>query len=445
MQQFFFPAGLAVDPAGDVAYVTNANGVLRFDGGSVAAVRLRGCVAGAEGRCALDALDAFRGGDRALCEADAIDPRLGNCDETPFHLSGGVVEIGNFAGPPIVQSIPGAAPGSPSRRLLIPVRGDPSITWVDVVHDTSDSATLRCEGESVAIPGTAGAAGTTLVRCTGANRMSRYCSNGARTCDPSLELSLPTEPFGVALDATLGFLFVTHLSRGEVTLVDVRNPAGQSPAVVDVRTGLFDADATGLSGAFSIAPRKSGDVGGLVYVTSRNASRIATVTVSGDRLGSGPTFTMDALNRGTDNRGVVFAPDGSFAYILSRSPASLAVVDTRLRPDGRPANQVVDVVNVCSEPSQLAARVTAAGLRLYIVCFAAGEVWAMDAATRRVLEVIRVGRGPNAVAFSETAPARLLVSNFNENTIAVVDAVLGSPTEHLVLGRIGLPEVEVLQ
>src|SRR5262249_26113027 len=63
----------------------------------------------------------------AQCRWDPIDPTIVDCDETPFILPNATVRIGNFAGTTRVYRQDAA-----NRRLFVAVRGDPSVTEIDV-------------------------------------------------------------------------------------------------------------------------------------------------------------------------------------------------------------------------------------------------------------------------------------------------------------------------
>src|SRR5262249_33757133 len=78
-------------------------------------------------------------------------------------------------------------------------------------------------------------------------------------------------------------------------------------------------------------------------------------------------------------------------------------------PAGQPANQVVDVIDVCQTPSPLGLRqvlvpTVGGGQRrqtlLYVVCFLSGQVMVVDPDLGHVLDTILIGGGPNDIAFS---------------------------------------------
>jgi DNA-binding beta-propeller fold protein YncE len=122
-----------------------------------------------------------------------------------------------------------------------------------------------------------------------------------------------------------------------------------------------------------------------------------------------------------------------------------------------PANQVVDIVDVCQTPSHMGLRrfVTpgpaGAGPRtrreLFVVCFLSNQVMVVDPDVPVVTQSILVGGGPNDIAFNfgnddaEPPPLhrRAYVTNFSDSSISVIDLDPGSPTELRAIGRLGIP------
>jgi len=120
--QLYFPSGMAIDAAHGTLFVTNANADLRFCGGTLMAIDLQRF----DGALA-DFAAHTPSADAALCLSDPLDPRVIDCDETPFIFGDQTVKLGNFAGD--IRVLP---EGTDKARLFVGVRGDPSITWMDV-------------------------------------------------------------------------------------------------------------------------------------------------------------------------------------------------------------------------------------------------------------------------------------------------------------------------
>jgi DNA-binding beta-propeller fold protein YncE len=279
--------------------------------------------------------------------------------------------------------------------------------------------------------------------------------------DPS-QPPIPNEPFGVFADAINGFAMVTHLSNGAVTLIDSRpdNPA----QVVDIKLGLFIADALGTRAATGIAGRTPGTVDNIVYVGSRTEDRIQTFTVGrvsdlpnnpedppGQQahrtpayLLTGNFFFLDSVgNSGTgsssDTRSLMFSPTGDRLYVVNRAPPTLQIYDTSLSSTGVPRNVAVGASDICRQASTVAVLGTDEAERAYVTCFQDGQLYVVDPRGQsQVEDIITVGRGPYGVA-AVKGRSQLVISNFLEHTLAVVDVAPGSPTRNRVVLRIGRP------
>jgi hypothetical protein len=393
-EQFYYPTGIAIDPDGDVAYVTNGNADLRYSGGTVASIDLRyfECAlqvvahgypadlstlpecAGYEARVGDAVLGVHRFVDPTVndtvavanhwppgsgCRPALLDPSITECDEQPFIAD--AVRVGNFAGSIRVQKLGAraacnsaagrsAAPADTGmRRLFVPVRGDPSVTFVDVRKappGTAAAAQPLCDG---ATPQTGTRAGLACLDCPDVLGDPLHVPNGCDpqritvrdfatpTANPGAQCSLdsttcanlPPDPFGISLDegctpegANYSHLLVAHLSGGEMTLIDADptkqpismtgTPSDPSHVVVrDIRGGFFPLDAAGRGGAFSVTPRVPGDPTGYWYATSRLNPTVAMFRVAdvdlllpigsfAVSLGNGPYAT------GADVRDLVF-------------------------------------------------------------------------------------------------------------------------------------------
>jgi hypothetical protein len=528
-QQLYFPTGVAVDPDADsnVIYVTSSNADLRYSGGTVAAIDLKrfecalgwahaGKLPDGEGCDSLlvslylknsntlvkagDQAKVFHlldpdptddqnrtvvEADAASCHIDLLDPRVLECDETRFVTS--AVKIGNFSGSIRVQGPIGGF----DHRLWLPVRGDPSLTFVHVKKPSKSDknapsgAILSCpdpqNGDPARRLDSCNAQRVTVRDFHTSCMTDMDCPNGV-SCSSGkcATVPLPPEPFGLYLDEGPGYsrLAVSHLLGGEVTLI---NAGSASPAstdkivptdriVLDVRGGFFPADGSGRRGAFALAPIHPGAPVGTPsywYVTSRISPSVAMFRVAdvnlilpapGFTAGGGPFFAGD------DVRDVVVQPDGARAFFVQNHPPALFTLDTRPQESsqsGYPQNEIVDIVDVCQGPSHLGLRRwTEAGApgaedrvvtRVYVVCFTTGQVAVVDPDLATVADTILVGRGPNDIAFNfanddtTVAHRRAFVTNFTDSTISVIDLERGSSTENRVIARIGVSSPPVGQ
>ncbi len=415
--QLFFPTGVAIAPDGSSLFVTNANSELRFDSGSIAVVALGqvDAIAAAWVASGQAPSGCFQDGattETLVCPAETF---LGDTRQAG-------VRIGNFASDLAVQDIDR---GNGELRLMVPTRGDPSIAWVDW-----DGSRLDCS------TGTEGYA-----LCDDEHRLS-FVLNDADN------IGIPEEPFGVTTNSAGEFAMITHLTSGAVTLVD--SPRDGAARITDLTGGVFQPDAaTGLRGATGIAGRAPSQPNDIVYVGSRSEDRIETFTVGRPVNGAPPFlvqgswFFLDAVgaNNGnsTDTRGMAFSSDGSRLYLVNRRPPSLQIYDTSIGPTGSPRNKPVGATDMCRQASTLAVVDAGDGERVYVTCFQDGQLYIVDPrGDAHVEDIITVGRGPYAVAASASR-RKLYVTNFLEDTIAVVDIAPDSPRRNRVVLRIGEP------
>jgi hypothetical protein len=404
---FYYPTGLAISPTADARFlfVLNANSDLRYDAGTLQVLDL-------------DAIDSA-----AECTPDERIDSQRNCPTTldggaraSFVIDRSVAKLGNFG------SAIAAQPLDDGRiRVFTTVRGDPSITWADF------DGQLDCGGSG------------DFPRCGEDHRLDVLLD------DPDFG-NLPPEPFVVHADLA-GHVFVTHLTSGLVTLVNAPT-SGRPPRIHDTIGGLFLANSVGSLRAVGVASRNPTDRDGLVYVTSSSEARVATVHVvpgplidgaETTRLASGPSFYYaEAATPGlrSDARGIAFDPTGNRAFLVSREPSELVVVDTSDLPTGAPRNEVIDAIEVCGQASTVVVADFGAGLTAWLPCFATGQLWIVNVDEMRLDAVIDVGRGPNSVV-ADPLRHRAYVANYAEDTITVIDADPASPTYYAPVVRLG--------
>jgi DNA-binding beta-propeller fold protein YncE len=424
--QLSFPTGLAAAPDESVVFVTNANSELRYDSGSIGVIDLA-VVQGVIGPW--QAQRTVPSG----CSPDPDHSETLVCDEAPFFKRDAGVRVGNFSTDLSIQDF--SAGGATKLRVFVPTRGDPSIAWADY-----DGDRLRC---------TAGA--DTYALCDDAHRLTSLNNN------PDLT-PLPGEPFSVFADAAHGFAMATHLGSGSVTLINAP-VASEEVRIVDFINNVFAADINGLRGASSISGRTlpatpgsaSPDPQALVYIGASTDNRIQSFTVaslgnSAAYLLPGPFFFLNTVGTGAgnsfDTRALHFSPSGDRLYVANRQPPSVQIWDTSIGPTGVPRNDLQGASDICREASTLAIVDAGAGERAYVTCFQDGQVYVVDPTGQsHVEDIISVGRGPYSavVLTGKAAPGRvqLLVSNFLEDTIAVIDLSLDSPSRNRVVLRIG--------
>jgi len=421
--RFFWPTGLALTPDQSLLFVANANSDLRYNSGAIDVVDL-------------DVIDAALAGwlkpaaERTLatdCSQDTDFTETMVCKfEAAFMRREASVRIGSFATSIAVQDLgTGGPPGD--LRLIVPVRGDPSITWMEW---SAAQHRLVCDGGD----------GAGFPQCDDDHRLTRIRN------DSTLP-GLSEEPWDVYVDSTNQYAMVTHLTTGTVTLVD--SPRSGTPVIADVQYNLFGSTNGLVLGATSVVGRNPGSTDDIVYVASRSEDRVQTFSVVRPPkgglpyLGLGNYFFLDAVGNqvgsSIDARGMVFGAGGDRMYTLNRDPPSLQFYDTSMSPSGVPYNVGIGSVDVCRDGSRVAIANSGDGDRLYVSCFSTSELYVIDPrGGGQVEDVITVGHGPYDVVASPTRK-RLYVTNYLEHSLAVVDIAPGSPTRNRVVLRLGKP------
>ncbi len=227
------------------------------------------------------------------CRRLPLVARVAECDERPFVAD--TVRVGDFA-TTMTYSLE-----SGGLRIWLPVRGDPSITYVDVSHEDGSLA-LSCDQ---------GGDPLDSELCGDSHRLD------ALRNDPGLA-PLDREPFNAALwerersendPEARGqrLLFVAHAAGSQLSMVDLDGLRGEAvPAIVDL-ANVYQTSGTAVGG-YGLAVRPcfgagEGPLGAadplaniptlthgctrpLVYTSFRFAGQLASFTASGLELGS---------------------------------------------------------------------------------------------------------------------------------------------------------------
>lgn len=399
----FFPTAVAVSPDESLAFVVSANSDLTYDSGTIQVVDL----------AVVDTTVSAWKQRREVppgCAADLNQPEILTCAEADFLIDGAGVRIGNFASSIGVQDL-----GSGGVRLLVPVRGDPSLTWMDW---DAGARKLRCSDDQ----------GFAL--CDDDHRLVRLRG------DDDLP-GIPGEPYAVFVDSVANFAAVAHLASGAVSLID--SPPDGPPV-------LADAVSVGISGGLTAVAGRVAGPDSLLYAQSRSDDRVFLLTVARQPerlpfLVAAGFFFQNGIGgaggSGQDSRGLVFRDGGDRAFMINRSPPSLQEFDTSLDATGVPANRLTANTDICRQATAVTAADTGVGERAYVTCYSDGSLYVVDPRAGGMIDTTAlVGRGPIALS---AAPARrlLLVANFLDNSLAVVDLDPTSPLLHRVVLRIG--------
>ena len=178
----FFPTAVTVAPDDSVAFVVSANSDLTYDSGTVQVLDL----------AVVEQVVAAWKSNRSIpagCSAVTDATETLACPEGDFLIDGAGARIGNFASAVTTQDL-----GGGKLRLLVPVRGDPSITWMDWDPATRALACSTAQGFPL---------------CDDAHRLVELTGFDDAP-------GLAGEPYGIFADAVGQFAVVSHFASGAV-------------------------------------------------------------------------------------------------------------------------------------------------------------------------------------------------------------------------------------
>jgi DNA-binding beta-propeller fold protein YncE len=393
--ELIFPVGLATTPNDNFLLAVNSNFNLKYNAGTIVALDLSvldehlatspdtGEVVYAT-ECGTDGVTTVSG-DNQYCFVDISSLIVE--DET--------LRVGAFASDLEITPF--------GDRAVVPVRGERAITLIDVNEDGPD--VLSCgEGDDL--------------HCDSAHKVT---SNATFTLpiepyEVSVTTLDETDPSGTTTPVTLGF--ATHVAGGEVSLFSISRGAAFSP----VQAELLSVIGGVVGGASGIATYDDE-----TYVAGRHDAtpHIAVLSVLTDSdtgsYTSSPWFNQtdhidlgDEMYAGTDARGIAVSPDGTLAFVATRTPDALLKIDLEHM-------QLIDQTTVCVDPSEVAAYEHEGVVYAFVLCFLTGQVYVVDTNLMQV-EVRATGSGPQAIAFDETRKLAY-IANFRESSLTVLQGV----------------------
>jgi hypothetical protein len=482
----FYPGAIRVDPIHPRwLYVVNSNSDLRYNDGTLVAVDLTAVgddrrLPNAWGDCPsvnyiypssspekppANGLKTASG----YCCWDSLDRNVLNCDERGYTKSS--VKIGSFGSAIEIQPTSPmlTTAHTPQERLFVGVRGNASVTWVDV-DSSGDAPAFDCVGDG---------SPDGFVECNTDHRVTDEPNPDNASTKPLL----PDEPYALAIDAppdipadpmdppgtpdkfrdNQPLLYVGHLRGGFLSAVDLN----AKPTLLGSFGSIFPGDINGSLGVTSLTVTASGVNTGHVYATSRflpRAGAFIPIDSGNGNVNPPPSNSNSSLFLanagdafvsplpGAEMRGIQKIPGINRTYLLQRTPPALVGFDTL---GGQ--NLATDVVEMCQGPTFLHMsppyRPSGAGTPpdtdtnklLFVTCFEAGEVYVVDPYVPRIISIIEVGRGPAGLAFScedpptcADSPLYAYVVGFGANNVSVIDLNEG-PTKFHVIERIGFP------
>jgi hypothetical protein len=498
LSRIYFPVGMAVSPGQSRLYVANSDFDLQFNGGSLQALdleRLRALVPKAcsadsdctsEQRCDDEPSDENAGVPSHWCVAAAGAQAGKPCgavgeksDATDVLIPGrcafvdlkkppdggaaillGAVGIGAFATDVLYRS----RPNGPGGRLFIPVRGDATLHYVDVIDD-SDVGSVPFELEC------------------GQRENGGDCDDRHRRGDDPDEentrgLRLLQEPFGIDGTANGDAMVLTHQTEGAASLfVNDAESWGDGVSSFGVGPKLEFAVGGLPQRAIGVAALPEPAVvaeTGLFYqpgflVTFRDASEVRLIRYFDDAASQPPrpfiqpsgvaNITVNSL--GFDSRGIALdasqrtgceasCPSAAGTarsdclnqcagvplrvFVANRTPSSLLIGHTRPNQSATSSDdlpQFFDTLALPFGPSRVVVGnvIDVDGMlkpRVFVVCFDSRKVGVYDPDARRIEKWIETGRGPHAFAVDTQLDAGgghalAYVGHFTDSFVGVID------------------------
>ena len=488
----FFPSGMLLDPRtpGEQAswlFVANGNNDLSYNGGTVVAIDLDAFFAAWAQDDETLAVDPYCGEDRCVlnvgsdvtaedpCRRLALRPNIIECDEAPFVER--TVRVGDFA--TVLTSsceVPLVGGRCVNTRLWLPVRGDPSITYIDLVEDDTEVGfDFDCRSDDDPADPV-----DPTQRCGGSHKLTQL-----RNSDDLPEID--REPFTMFVSPSSRYAYVAHADSAVLSVVALDGLRTGTeftgrPAVID-SVAMFD-DGSGLTGGFGLAERPCAAAGNapsitnacarpLVYAAFRYIPRLASFTIqgiddAGDKCidGDDPEqqdleqsnkFVCDAQVRAVQGifpgglvppnslrpvlGDIAFGDDlGNELYVVQTAPGALLKMDTSLGPDGEPIDSPsAPPLELCEEPTRMKMWRDNGQRFAFISCFRAALVYVVDLDGFRIVRQIRMGTGPYELEVDDARDV-LYVSNTLERSISVIDLSRNRPTRFQEIARIGLQD-----
>jgi len=517
LTRIYFPTGLVMSPGGTRLYVVNSDFDLQYNSGSVQALDLErvrqvaprycltdaDCAAGSE-RCDTTATDDNRGFPSHWCVAtdgphagkpcgpfgeksDAQELLYpGRCNYvSPTKPQDGLsplvvgrVGIGAFATDVIYRK----RPNGPGGRLFIPVRGDATLHYIDVIDDT-ETPTVPFELEC----GQAGNGDD----CDDAHR---------RGDDPDEEntrgLRLLSEPFGIDATADGEAIVLTHQTEGAASLFvndadswgDGEVSFGVGPKLQFAVSGM-PSRPIGVAAVPVPALAREQDLGYLpgFLVTFRDAPQVNLLRYYADAQGDpqrpfiqvAGSVGISANSLGFDSRGIAIdaserqaceakAPADPGAartnwladcaatplrvYIANRSPTTLLVGQTRANQSATFSDDLPQITDSIPMPfgasrvivGHVIDKLGQLATRVFLVCFDSRRIGVYDPVGRKVEKWIETGRGPHSLVVdtattSAESHAFAYVAHFTDSYVGVIDLDQRHPTYGQIVATIGKP------
>lgn len=445
-QSLRLPTGALLSPDGSWLFVANSNLDEGVQASTLVALDLRALdrafadpprPAGAE----LSAAEPCRVAED-MSESAGSQGQVVECEVRHFIQREHTVRLPSGAGN-IALDLPAGAEGP--WRLLVPSSLDPTVTWLDVLHDGA-GIDVDCDQDAQG-------------ECAAERRLTR------RDNDPGGE-ALPRDPARLTVDSGgFRYAYLPHLLDGALTLIEL--DAQYGPKITQIRKDFFQPSPANPNfvGGFAVAQRACdvvrppvvtlGCKRPMLYATHRFSPALKRLAVDPGfdviaDLGSRTLQRVDANAPGAVDPSIVgdrpYMGDlefedpatGDRLLIVQTTPPGLLRIDTSLNEDDRTLDAVIDSVALCGNPNVLAVHRPAMGERMaFVSCYSEDQVAAVALGSFGAVATIAVDDGPNELVVDE-ARRKLYVVHTQASTIGVVELDRTSPRYLQLIRRVGL-------
>lgn len=387
---FFYPTGIRLSPSGRTIFVTNGNSDLRYNGSTLMALDAD--------RMHVLAADPL---SFASCSVDMGNPSefLCSLDDTLIRTA---VRLGSYAGN--IAMLPAPENTSIAYRLLVAVRAEPSLTWVDVYEDA--------EGRVTCLDCGSGCDASWPRDCRDTHKITK-------------QDGLAADPFRILTFDDLHYAVVTHLNSPYLTVVDY---AVDPPMVSQVLDAHMAVNINGNVGSYDIV--RGPEAQPTFYVSNSYASEIAWFTWQYfPDLGREFVIPVGSMylqspwgpyESGSELRGLSFSMEGHFLHAAMRYPPAVVTFDVIQDSQARTKLIPVGTTEVSSQPGLMQMH----GINkeyLFVTSFPEGEIVQFDPQFSTWVQRIPVGLGPHEfLFFPEARGIGMYVVNFAEGTLSMV-------------------------
>jgi hypothetical protein len=298
----YYPTGMVVSPGGNALFVANSDFDLQYKGGT------------------LQSYDLFAIRKAALDQLKNPPPGCPDAPNVTNPDSGARIPPGQTCAPPVdsaqfvrdsvligaftadmirsTKAYPSTVSGGLAYRLFLPVRGDATLTWADIVPDLNLPPNEIPTADAPYFKIDCGAPATGERRCNDVHQAGRSTDPGnpgpTETTDAGVKPdTLPGEPFGVAQSGDGRYIVVSHQTEAKVTLFD---------------TGLRPASSTGQG----------------LRADEGDAAPASDLVYDRPSL----KFILDDPNLKVGGTGVAYVPEDPRAYPTSVKPLAPAFYST---------------------------------------------------------------------------------------------------------------------